>query len=267
MRITFLGTGTSHGVPSIDCMIGGFERCPKGVCRKSMTDPKHRRTRCSILVEIDGRNILIDVSADFREQALRERVGRIDAVLITHKHADHIAGMPDIRSYTRAPLPPLPVFGSDESVSGIRQAFGYIFDPSTVVGGGIPRIELLGVSGPFELFGRTVTPLPVAHGGMSGCLGYRIGPVAYVPDIKTCPEETRAMLDGVDTLVLNCLRVEREHSTHLVLPESMALARSVSPRQCFFVHMCHDVDYETDSANLDPWMRFAWDGLSIEALE
>ena len=151
VNITFLGTGTSHGVPSIDCMLSGYARCKKNVCRLSDTDPKHRRTRSSILIEIDGKHLLIDVSSDFRQQALQYRIPKIDAVLITHCHADHIGGIPDIRSYTPAASPPLPLYGSPESVENIRQTFSYIFSSSTFIGGGIPRLDLIHVDRPFTL--------------------------------------------------------------------------------------------------------------------
>jgi len=263
MTVTFLGTGTSHGVPCIDCMVNNYERCPKDICRKSITNPKHRRTRCSILVECGENRILVDVSPDFREQVLRQRVLSIDAVLITHEHADHIGGIPDIRSYTKEPGPALPMYGSVESMNGVRGSFGYIFDPDTVVGGGIPRIALNGIDGPFNLFGTLVTPIRVTHGGAQGCFGYRIGSIAYIPDMKTIAESEEAKLHGLDVLIVNCLRIEREHSTHLLLSQSMALARRVAPKKCVFVHMCHDIDYEADSSLLDAWMMFGFDGLQV----
>jgi len=267
MNITFLGTGTSHGVPSIDCMMSGFERCPRGVCRRSATDPKHARTRCSILVEHSGKRVLIDVSADFRQQVLRERIASIDAVLITHKHADHISGVPDIRSYTKDPANPLPFYGSPESMSALREMYDYIFNPATIVGGGIPRIGLTGITDPFDLFGMRIVPVKVTHGGAKGCYGFRLGPLAYVPDMKAIAEDQKQLLKGLDCLILNCLRIEREHSTHLVLPQSMALARELAPRRCFFVHMSHDIDYEADSRLLDPWMQFAYDGMKIDVAD
>jgi phosphoribosyl 1,2-cyclic phosphate phosphodiesterase len=264
MKVTFLGTGTSHGVPSIDCMLGNYGPCPKGVCGKSLTDAKHARTRSSILAEFNGKRVLLDVSSDFRQQALREKIPAIDAVLITHCHADHIGGIPDIRSYTAHRQEPLDIYGSGESMDAIRAMFPYVFDPNAFFGGGIPKITTRAATAGFDLFGAAVTPLPVEHGGLSGCQGYRIDNMAYIPDLKSLSPAARQALKGLDTLILNCLRETRQHASHLVLEQSMAVARELAPRQCYFVHMSHDIDYETDSQKLDPWMMFSYDGLKID---
>jgi phosphoribosyl 1,2-cyclic phosphate phosphodiesterase len=264
MKITFLGTGTSHGVPPLDCMIDGHATCTKDVCRLSETDPRHARTRSSILVEWDGKNILIDVSLDFRQQALRENIKRIDAVLLTHCHADHIGGLPDLRSYTKQKGDPLPVFGSPESIDALRRSFGYIFDPDTFVGGGIPNIETRTVCAPFEVVGKTAVPISVEHGPLKGCFGYRLGPLVYIPDMKSINEEELKKCAGAEVLVLNCLRDEREHLSHLILPQAMALARRIGPRQCCFIHMCHDIHYIIDRQGMENWMDFSYDGLKIE---
>ena len=267
MKVTFLGTGTSHGVPPLDCMINDHARCKKNVCRLSDHDPKHRRTRSSIIVELSGKTILIDASLDFRQQALREKVKRIDALLITHGHADHIGGIPDLRSYDWHRATPLPLYGSAESIATIRQTYGYVFDPMAFEGGGIPKIETRIVTSRFELFGDTITPIAVHHGVLSGCLGFRIGGLVYIPDMKSIADNELEMCRHADTLILNCLRDEREHISHLILPESVALARALSPRQCFFIHMSHDIHYEIDGAGLDDWMAFAWDGLQIQIID
>ena len=264
MKITFLGTGTSHGVPPLYCMIKGFTLCKKNVCNESFTDPKHHRTRASILIEFDGRHVLVDVSPDFHHQALRERIPKIDAVLITHIHADHVMGIPDIRSYTYGRKEPLPIYGSEESMSGIRQFFSYIFDPNTFEGGGIPQLSLNSIDTPFTLFGKTVTPIPVKHGPLTGCFGYRIGDIAYIPDIKEFSRDHKNLLENLDCLVLDCLREERPHVTHIILPESIEIARELKPKKCYFTHMCHNIHYKIDAEKLDPWMDFAWDGLKID---
>ncbi|MBN2188652.1 MAG: MBL fold metallo-hydrolase [Chitinispirillaceae bacterium] len=264
MKITFLGTGTSHGVPPLDCMIDDHARCRKGVCRLSETDPRHARTRSSLFVEWDGVNILIDASLDFRQQALREKIKRIDAALVTHCHADHIGGLPDLRSYTRQKGAPLPVFGSPESTEAIRRSFGYLFAPDTFVGGGITNITLSDVTGPFGFSGRIVLPVAVEHGPLKGCFGYRLGPLVYIPDMKSINEEELKKCAGAELLVLNCLRDEREHISHCILSQSMAYARRIAPKRCFFIHMCHDIHYKTDKKNLDSWMDFSYDGLTIE---
>jgi phosphoribosyl 1,2-cyclic phosphate phosphodiesterase len=261
MKITFLGTGTSHGVPPLDCMINNYETCPQDVCRLSLSDPKHSRTRSSVLIETDTCSIIIDISEDFRFQALRERIKKIDYALITHAHADHVGGIPDIRSYTIDK--PLPIYGSAHTVEQIQSTFSYIFDPSTFVGGGIPSLETVVVNDTFFLDSLRITPIVVEHGRVDGCFGYRIGDVAYIPDMKSMSETEMEKLEGLDVLILNCLRRSRSHSTHLILPESIALAQKLKPSFCYFIHMSHDIHYEADSATLESWMHFSYDGLKI----
>jgi phosphoribosyl 1,2-cyclic phosphate phosphodiesterase len=227
-----------------------------------MRDKKHRRTRSSILIQHEQSSLLIDVSADFRSQMLRESIKNVDAVLLTHSHSDHIGGIPDIRSYTTDK--PLTLYGSSETIEAVKQSYRYIFDPSTFVGGGIPRIELSEITGSFTVCGLSVTPIRVSHGSLDGALGFRIGDIAYIPDVKTIDDNELEKIKGVKMLILNCLRVSPLHSTHLTLPESIALARSISPKKCYFIHMCHDIHYKRDSVNLDPWMTFSYDGLTIE---
>lgn len=263
MEVLFLGTGTSHGVPSIDCMMSDYVRCKKNVCRESEYDRKHYRTRSSILVSWNGYNVLVDVSADFRYQALREKIKHIDAVLITHGHADHIGGMPDIRSYTKDPETALKVYGSPESTNSIRGSFNYIFDPNTFVGGGIPLLDTISVTDCFNLFGKMITTLPVTHGNLSGCYGYRIGDLAYIPDMKQMSDNTLEKLKDLDVLILNCLRDERPHSTHLILPESIDLAKRIGANRVYFIHMCHDIHYQMDSKYLESNQEFSYDGLQI----
>ena len=262
MIITFLGTGTSHGVPPIDCMLNNYESCPQGVCRESLIDSRHQRTRCSLYVQLGEYSLVIDVGPDFRIQCLRECITSIDAVLITHSHADHIVGIPDIRSYTRKN--PITFYGSQESIYKIKESFSYIFDPSTPIGGGIPRITTKVIDSKFQLFGYTIEPIVINHLKLEGCFGYRIGPVTYIPDMKSITPEELEKCTGTEVLILNCLRRAPEHVSHLTLPQSIALARKIAPRQCYFIHMSHDIHYINDRAELEPWMDFAWDGLKIE---
>lgn len=263
MRITFLGTGTSHGVPTIDCMLDDYQHCPHDICRKALVDSSYRRTRASILVQTDSNNILIDTSQDFRQQVLQNRVKRIDAILYTHAHADHIFGLPDLRSYCRHQSGPIDMYASTQTLKTIKKTFGYIFDPPEFVGGGIPSVHPHSLEQPQRIGGLMVTPLPVEHGSAKGCQGYRLDDLAYIPDVHTIPATTLAKLANLDLLILNCLRLRR-HGSHLSLEESLAYARQLCPRRCLFTHMTHDVDYRIEQKKLPEWIRFAQDNLVVE---
>lgn len=264
MRLTFLGTGTSHGVPAIDCMMNNFEHCPQNVCRSADTDPKHARTRCSVLIENDGKFILIDTSLDFRHQMLVNKVRQIDAVLYTHAHSDHIGGLPDIRSYTRHKA--LPVYGSEPTIHSLIQRFDYIFNPPQIVGGGIPELQthILQNIQKFSLLGMEIIPAEVTHGSLTGCFGYRIGNIGYIPDMKSMDDKSMSVFSGLDVLILNSLRRAPRHDTHLTLTESIELAGKLSPRRCYLTHMSHDIHYQHDQTALPPNITFAYDGLIID---
>lgn len=264
MRIIFLGTGTSHGVPTIDCMLDNYARCPKGVCLKAENDPRYRRTRASVVIQTDGRNLLVDTSQDFRQQMLAQRVKRIHAVLYTHGHADHIYGLPDIRSYCYAQGDAIDIYGSQQTLDILYQAFDYVFHPPAYVGGGIPSLRPHLLESPQTICGAQVTPIPVEHGPtLRGCQGYRVNDVAYIPDVKVIPEDSLALLEELDLLILNCLRI-RPHASHLCLEESLAYAERLRPKRCLFTHMTHDIDYQLDEARLPEWVRFAYDGLVVD---
>ena len=171
MRITLLGTGTSHGVPTIDCMLNDYSRCPGRVCERAVSDPRLRRTRSSALVQWQGASILIDTSQDFYRQMLDHHVRRIDAVLYTHAHADHIYGLPDLRSYCRHQDAAIDLYASAETLNVLRTAFDYVFRPPTFVGGGIPVVAAHLLEGPSTVLGIPVLPIPVAHGPLNGCQG------------------------------------------------------------------------------------------------
>lgn len=264
MRITFLGTGTSHGVPAIDCMLDNYNRCPRGVCLRAASDPRYRRTRASILVEVNGASLLVDTSQDFREQMLAYRVERIDAVLYTHAHADHIYGLPDIRSYCQHQGGAVDIYGSEETLRVIRDTFGYIFCPPADIGGGIPRLRTHVLAEPAEVSGVHIVPIAVAHGSLRGCQGYRIGErAAYIPDVKAIPTGSLRLLWGLDLLILNCLRIT-PHATHLSLAESLSYAQQLRPKRCLLTHLTHDIDYQTEEQHLPEWVRFAYDGLVVD---
>lgn len=263
MLLTFLGTGTSHGVPSLDCMLNDF-KCPSGVCQKALTDASYRRTRASVLLQTPDFSLLIDTSQDFRQQMLANQVKRIDAVLFTHGHADHIYGLPDIRSYCRHERQDIDVYGSPETLAILKASFGYIFNPPPdYVGGGIPALWCRELVAPKRIGGVLVTPIPVEHGNFAGVQGYRLDNIAYLPDVKSIPPNSLDLLGGLDLLVLNCLR-HRPHGSHLALTESVAFARQLRPRQCLLTHMAHDIDYRIEEERLPKWIRFAYDGQTIQ---
>ncbi len=263
MRITLLGTGTSYGIPTIDCVLIDPSRCPTGVCAKAMTDARYRRSRASALLQWDDVSVLIDTSQDFYQQVLRQGVRRIDAVLYTHGHADHIYGLPDIRSYSRRQGAPIDIYGSAETIGILRRAFDYVFEPPDFVGGGIPSLTPHTVNGKTDLLGQKIVPIPVEHGVLNGCVGYRIGDVAYLPDVHRIPSDSLDALTGLDLLVLNCLRI-RPQSSHLSLEESLDYARRIAPKRCLFTHIAHDIDPDVHSDLLPDWAEFAHDGMVVD---
>jgi phosphoribosyl 1,2-cyclic phosphate phosphodiesterase len=267
VHITFLGTGTSHGVPMLDCLLNGYVRCEHRLCEKALTDPRYRRTRASILVQQDGFSLLIDTSQDLREQMLANRVMRIDAVLFTHAHADHIYGPPDIRSYSEQQKRAIDIYGSVETLESLRESFRYIFAPTGFVGGGVPTLNPHMLEAPCRIGPFDVEPVHVVHGPLNGCQGYRLGGrpggVAYLPDVKSIPEASLAQLQGLDLLILNCLR-PRPHGSHLSLPESLAYATALAPQRCLFTHMTNDIDPDVHGPQLTAWAAFSYDGLTVE---
>lgn len=250
MNITFLGTGTSHGVPMIGC------DCP--VCASS--DPHNTRTRSSVLVETGGPHILIDTTPELRIQALRENIRRIDAVLFTHAHADHIFGLDDVRRFNDMSGREMPCYGMPETLATIRRAFNYVFIP-TQIGGGKPQLKLTEVRGPFSVHGIDVTPIPVLHGRMP-VYGYRIGGFGYLTDVSFIPEPSLRLLEGLETLVLGVLR-HTPHETHFSVGQALEVIDSVRPKRAFFTHIAHRLEHEATNASLPPNVRMAYDGLRI----
>ncbi len=251
MKITFLGTGTSAGIPVIGCACA--------VCRSD--DPRNQRTRASVLVSINPRNFLIDTSTDFRAQALREKIDHIDAILYTHSHADHILGLDDIRPYNFWQKASIPAYGRADTLSHIRRAFPYIFESSSALSL-VPQVEDRAVNGPFEIAGISIIPVPVMH-GPNEIVGYRIGSFAYVTDFKTIPDASIPMLENLEILVLDALR-RKPHATHSTLDNSVHMVERLNPKRAFFTHMCHDLEHEATEAELPSHIRLAYDGLQVE---
>jgi len=253
VRITFLGTGTSHGVP----MIG----CDCRTCRSS--DPRDHRLRPSVFLEAgDGTSLLVDAGPDLRTQALRFGVRRVDALLFTHGHADHVLGLDDVRRFNAIHRRPMACYADAATVADVRQMFSYVFDPATPKGGGLPQLALFTIAGPFSIGGLEIVPVPIMH-GRRPILGLRIGRFAYLTDCSAIPEASWPLVAGLDVLVLDALR-ERPHPTHFCLDEAIAAARRIGARQTWFTHMAHDLEHEPTCARLPADMQLAYDGLVVE---
>lgn len=253
MKLTFLGTGTSTGVPSIGC------ECE--TCKSD--DQRDKRLRVSIVIEHGGQTVLVDTSSDFRQQALRFGLKWLDAVLITHCHADHIFGLDDIRPLNFR-FGALGVYANERAWPDIRRIFKYIFEP-TYYGGGLPQVvpHTVFAGAPFCL-GRDleVTPLEVIHGRLP-VMAYRFNDFAYATDLSTIPQPTMDGLRDLEVLVLDCLRF-KEHPTHLWVDKALEYVRELKPRRAYFTHIAHDVKYTRDSARLPRGVEWAYDGLEVE---
>jgi phosphoribosyl 1,2-cyclic phosphate phosphodiesterase len=251
LEITFLGTGTSMGVP--------VPTCSCVVCTSS--DPRDRRLRPSVLLRWSDASVLIDTSSDLRQQALAYGIERVDAVLYTHPHADHILGLDDLRLYNWRQRSPVPVYGSPRTLAALERTFWYVFDrePSESTR---PAIDLCPVDGRFELHGRTIVPIPVMHGALA-ILGYRIGGFAYLTDVSAIPDGSFALLADLDVLVLNALR-ERAHPTHLNMEQALTLAARIGARRTLFTHMSHEVSHAATASRLPDGVSLAHDGLRLE---
>src|SRR5215813_12991565 len=250
--LTVLGSGTSMGVPTIGC---DCEVC-------SSSDPRDRRTRPSVMVSYNGRNVLIDTTPDFREQALREKITSLDAVLYTHTHADHILGIDDLRPLSFAHRPgKMPLYAAPAAAEFLRNMFRYIFDP-TYKFGGLPQVEMKSIEGPFDLFGARFEPVTVIHGDVP-IMAFRFGSAAYLTDHSEVPTESLEQLRDLDILFLDALRY-KPHPTHSTVEQSLKIIDAVKPKRAFFTHICHELPHAATEGTLPPNVRLAYDGMKLE---
>jgi phosphoribosyl 1,2-cyclic phosphate phosphodiesterase len=235
--------------------------CDCDTCRS--TDPHDKRWRASVYVETDdGQALLIDAGPDIRAQSLAFNVRRVDAILFTHGHADHIMGLDDIRRFNAIQQRPMSCYGDAATLSDLRRTFFYVFDPSTPRGGGIPQLELFRIVGPFCIGRQEIVPVPIFH-GQRPILGLRMGAFAYLTDCSKIPDESWPLLEGLDLLVLDALR-EKPHPTHFTLAEAVDVTRRIAPRRACFTHMCHNLRHADTCAQLPAGMELAYDGLVVE---
>lgn len=251
-RLTVLGSGTSMGVPTIGCDCA--------VCHS--TDARDRRTRPSVLIEYNQRVVLIDTTPDFREQAIRENVRQLDAVLYTHTHADHLLGIDDLRPLSFRHKPNrLPLYAHPDAAAFIQKMFRYIFD-SDYKFGGLPQVEMRPFEGPLHLFGARFEPIPIIHGDAE-IYGFRFGSAAYLTDHSEIPETSLDKLENLDVLFLDALRY-KPHPTHSTVENSLRIVERLKPRRAFFTHICHDLPHEKTNASLPENVKLSYDGMKLE---
>jgi phosphoribosyl 1,2-cyclic phosphate phosphodiesterase len=257
--LTFLGSGTSMGVPTLGC------NC--AVCTSAVApdgDPRNRRTRPSVLISWEGHNVVIDTGPDFHAQAIRENLRRVDAVLYTHGHADHVLGMDDLRPLSFHNTPTLPLYADEPTAATIERIFDYTIRKQNRYATSA-RVTLNRIpsepGAEVELFGAHFRRVPVTH-GLQTVTGYRFGSAAYLTDLNDIPDDSYPLLGDLDVLVIDALR-RQPHPTHSTLENSIALVERIQPRRAFFTHMSHDLDHQAINAILPPHIRLAYDGLQV----
>jgi len=251
MKITFLGTGTSQGVPIINCACH--------VC--TSPDPRNKRFRTSISIQSDRSSILIDTTPDLRQQLLRNPLDRLDAVLYTHAHADHIYGIDDLRRFNQLQRERLPVYANAETIKRLTTIFDYAFGNGELRPG-LPNLQANKVEGPFLINDQKIIPIKLYHGNQE-ILGFRVGNLAYCTDVSNIPAESYDLLKDLDVLILDALR-ETIHPTHFSVDQALEESEKINPANTYFIHMSHKIDHEHRSQSLPEKVKFAYDGLTLE---
>ena len=251
MKITFLGTGTSYGIPMIGC------EC--NVCTSD--NPKNSRTRSSILVSENEHSILIDTATELRLQCLKNKIKKVDAVLLTHSHADHVLGLDDLRHFTRNQKTNIPVYGSSDTVNSIYKMFSYVFE-KTSSNANKPKITLIPIEGILNVFGLKIIPLDVMH-GQEKVTAFRFDKFDYVTDVSMIPSDSMAKLVGLDLLILEALRTT-PHEKHFSIEQAINVVSQLKPKQALFTHIAHDLEHVEANNMLPQGIELAYDGLTIE---
>lgn len=251
IEAVILGCGTSHGVPMVGCD-----------CRVCLSDdPRDKRTRCGLVLRSPTTTVLVDAPPELRLQLVREKVSRLDAILITHSHADHIMGLDDVRRFNELQKGPIALYAQESVLKDVERVFRYAFAPPDQPGGGLPSYELRPVSRRLEVGDIQIETFLVLHGSLP-VLALRVGDFAYITDVSRVPDEARDRLKGLRTLVLDATR-EAPHPSHLCLSEAMLLAREIGAVVTYYTHLSHDFGYEETSARLPDGQQLAYDGLTI----
>ena len=254
VELLFLGTGTSAGVPMIGC------KC--AVC--TSTDPHDKRTRPSVVISYDDTRILVDTTPELRLQCIANDVERIDAVVFTHAHADHVMGLDDVRRFNYIKGGPLDTWGDARTLATIERCFGYAYkEPDPQMKVFRPHLVRRVIDGPFQINGVTWTPVPLLHGQMP-VLGFRVGNLAYCTDVSLIPESSFELLKGLDVLVLDALQYRR-HITHFSVEQAVEAADRIDAKQTLFTHIAHSLPHEQTNRDLPDRMRLAYDGEIISA--
>jgi phosphoribosyl 1,2-cyclic phosphate phosphodiesterase len=251
MKIRFLGTGTSHGIPVIGC------QCR--VCTSK--DHRDRRSRASVYIRTQGLDFLLDAGPELRQQLLQAKIGNLDALLLTHAHADHIAGLDDVRIFSERQDRDFPIYGPRSALQQVRQRFDYVFR-NTQKGGGKPRLSLHARQKSFQIGPVKIVPIPLFHGKLR-VFGYRIGDFAYCTDVSRIPEASYKLLQGVKILVLDALR-QQPHETHFNLEQALAETKRIGAKKTYFTHMCHLLKHSETEKHLPRTVCLAYDGLELK---